>query len=41
MGPVRVREVDEAQTKIVNIIRSLAENNEIIISRGGDEEMIL
>lgn len=41
MGPVRVRDVDEAQTKIVNIIRSLAENNEIIISRGGEEEMVL
>lgn len=41
MGPVRVRDVDEAQTKIVNIIRSLAENNEIVISRGGEEEMLV
>ena len=34
MGPVRVRDVEEAQQKIVSIIRQLDEAGEIIISRG-------
>lgn len=38
MGPVRVKQVEEAQQKIVAIIRRLEESGEIIISRGGDEE---
>jgi flagellar motor switch protein FliG len=37
MGPVRLRDVDEAQSAIVNTAKNLAEANEIIIS-GGDEE---
>ncbi|MDD5092495.1 MAG: flagellar motor switch protein FliG [Candidatus Wallbacteria bacterium] len=40
MGPVRVRDVEEAQQKIVNVIRSLEESGEIIIARGGEEELI-
>ena len=35
MGPVRLRDVEEAQQKIVNTIRKLEEAGEIIISRGG------
>ncbi len=35
MGPVRVRDVDEAQQRIVNIIRKLEESGEIIIRGGG------
>jgi flagellar motor switch protein FliG len=38
MGPVRVRQVEEAQQKIVYIIRSLEEKEEIVISRGEGEE---
>ena len=34
MGPVRVRDVEEVQQKIVSIIRQLDEAGEIIISRG-------
>lgn len=34
LGPVRIRDVEEAQTKIVNMIRSLEEKGEIQISRG-------
>ncbi len=34
MGPVRVRDVEEAQQKIVSVIRQLDETGEIIISRG-------
>lgn len=40
MGPVRLRDVEEAQQKIVNIIRKLEEAGEIIISRGGGDEII-
>lgn len=41
MGPVRLRDVEEAQQKIVNIIRRLEEAGEIIISRGGGDEIIV
>ncbi len=36
MGPVRVKEVEEVQRKIVNIVRNLEEAGEIYISRGGE-----
>ena len=42
MGPVRMKDVEEAQQKIVNVIRKLEENQEIIISRGGGgDEMVV
>ena len=41
MGPVRLRDVEEAQQKIVNIIRQLDESGEIIIARGGEDEIIV
>lgn len=41
MGPVRLRDVEEAQQKIVNIIRKLEEAGEIIISRGGGDELVV
>ncbi len=41
MGPVRVKDVEEAQQKIINIIRRLEESGEIVIARGGGEELIL
>lgn len=41
MGPVRLRDVEEAQQKIVNIIRKLEESGEIVISRGGGDELIV
>ncbi len=37
MGPVRVKEVEEVQRKVVNIVRNLEEAGEIFISRGGDD----
>ncbi len=40
MGPVRLRDVEESQQKIVGIIRNLEEAGEIIISRGGGDEII-
>ncbi|HHY78256.1 MAG TPA: flagellar motor switch protein FliG [Clostridiales bacterium] len=41
MGPVRLRDVEEAQQKIVNIIRKLEDAGEIIIARGGGDEIIV
>ena len=41
MGPVRLRDVQEAQQKIVNIIRKLEDAGEIVISRGGGDEIIV
>ncbi len=41
MGPVRMREVEEAQQKIANIFRELGERGEIIIGRGKEEELIV
>ncbi len=41
LGPVRVKDVQEAQQKIVNIVRKLEEDGEIIISRGGEDDVIV
>jgi flagellar motor switch protein FliG len=40
MGPVRLKDVEEAQQKIVNSIRRLEDAGEIVISRGGGDEII-
>ncbi|AER65821.1 flagellar motor switch protein FliG [Thermovirga lienii DSM 17291] len=37
MGPVRLRDVEEAQQKIVNIIRKLEEAGEIVIAGSGED----
>ena len=41
MGPVRLRDVEEAQQRVVSTIRRLEETGEIIISRGGEDEIIV
>jgi len=41
MGPVRLRDVEEAQQRIVNIIRRLEDAGEIIVARGGGDEIIV
>ncbi|MBQ7766868.1 MAG: flagellar motor switch protein FliG [Lachnospiraceae bacterium] len=41
MGPVRMKDVEEAQQKIVNTIRKLEDAGEIVISRGGGDEIIV
>lgn len=41
MGPVRLRDVEEAQTRIVSIIRRLEDAGEIIIARGGGDDIIV
>ena len=40
MGPVRMKDVEEAQQKIVGVIRRLEDAGEIVISRGGGDEII-
>lgn len=41
MGPVRLRDVDEAQMEMVNLAKDLAAKGEIVISEGGaDDELI-
>ena len=41
MGPVRMKDVEEAQQKIVSIIRKLEDSAEIVISRGGGDEIVV
>ena len=41
MGPVKIRDVEEAQQKIVAIIRNLEEKGEIVVARGKGDEMIV
>ena len=41
MGPVRMKDVEEAQQKIVNVIRKLEDTGEIVISRGGGDEIVV
>ncbi len=41
MGPIRLKDVEEAQQKIVNVIRKLEDSAEIVISRGGGDEIIV
>ena len=39
-GPVRLRQVEEAQARIVEVVRRLDEAEEIVIARGGDDELV-
>jgi flagellar motor switch protein FliG len=41
MGPVRIRDVEEAQQRIVAEIRRLEEMGDIVIDRGGEDELIV
>ena len=41
MGPVRMKDVEEAQQKIVGIIRRLEDSAEIVISRGGGDDIVV
>jgi len=41
MGPVRVRDVEEAQQRIVNVIRKLEDEGEIIVARGEGDDLIV
>ena len=41
MGPVRLKDVEEAQQKIVSIIRHLEDTGEIVIARVGEDELVV
>ena len=42
MGPIRLKDVEEVQQKIVDVIRRLEEDGEIIITgRGGEEAIVV
>ncbi|CEM60825.1 flagellar motor switch protein FliG [Treponema phagedenis] len=41
MGPTRLKDVEEAQQKIVSIIRHLEDNGDIVIARSEEDEMIV
>jgi flagellar motor switch protein FliG len=41
MGPVKVRMVEEAQQKIVSVIRSLEDSGQIEIQRGGEADELI
>lgn len=41
MGPVRVKDVEESQQKVVNVVRGLEEQGEIVIATGGEDELVV
>jgi flagellar motor switch protein FliG len=41
MGPVRLRAVEEAQQRVVGIIRRLEESGELVVARGSDEQFVV
>jgi len=41
MGPIRLKDVEEAQQKIVSVIRKLEEQGEIVVARSGEDEMVV
>ena len=41
LGPVRLRDVEEAQQRIVAVIRKLEDAGEIVVGRGGEDEIIV
>lgn len=41
MGPVRLKDVEDAQMRIVNIIRRLEDAGEIIVARGGGDDILV
>lgn len=41
MGPVRLRDIEEAQTRVVSVVRRLEDSGDLIISRGGEDELIV
>jgi flagellar motor switch protein FliG len=41
MGPVRLKDVEEAQQKIVSIIRHLEDTGDIVVARSGEDELVV
>jgi len=40
MGPIRLKDVEESQQKVVTIIRKLEDQGEIVIARAGEDELV-
>ena len=40
MGPTRLREIDKAQTQIVETAKKLAEDGEIFLVKSNEEELV-
>lgn len=41
LGPIRLKEVDEAQTKLVTLTKELADKGEIVLSKGNSEDELV
>lgn len=41
MGPVRLRNVEEAQQNILDIVRNLEDEGKIIVNKGGEEDQLI
>lgn len=41
MGPIRMKDVEESQQKIVSIIRKLEEQGDIVVARAGEDELVV
>jgi flagellar motor switch protein FliG len=39
-GPVRMRQVEESQQRIVGIVRKLEESGDLVVQRGNDDVLI-
>jgi flagellar motor switch protein FliG len=40
MGPVRLKDVDNAQTKLVQLAKELSDKGEILLAGGKDDELV-
>ena len=40
LGPTRLKTVEEAQAKVVRIIRELEESGQVVVQRGSDQEFV-
>ena len=40
LGPVRIKDVEEAQGRIVSVIRRLEDSGEVVIARGGQDDVL-
>ena len=41
IGPIRISELEEAQNYLINTAKTLAENGEIMISGGSDDDELV
>lgn len=41
LGPLKLKDVEAAQQKIVNVVRMLDDSGEIIVSRGEGDDVVV